>query len=304
MDEMNLWLPSATPMFSDRLLSRRSCRVGSPITDRTVPASAMKKCARQLSFAACNIPPDTTHAGDAGVHSMAVSNAVRTVTVDTLAELHTGGRWTVACGVPVKETFGTPHGPITVTGIVDMVTIDPDGNPDTAVFVVPKTGYGYQMTTVGDLSYRAPETPATGPSDELVFSAAVRAGMAGAGRAVIVHVPLEPLHEWRTNGTVGLELGAEWVLELDDVAELVDSELARIARVVQFAEQAEPVVAKRVIPGAQEIAGFDPKRKGVWTDQTGQQHVEWQCSYCPWQPTCHSVGPGTVDAATIIAGDR
>lgn len=304
MDEMTQWLPSATPMFSDRLLSRGVCRVGAPIVDRTVPASALRKCARQLSFAACGIPPDAATVDDAGVHSMAVNNAVRSVAVDTLTELHTGGRWTVARNLPVTETFGTQFGPITVTGIVDMVTIDPDGNPDTAVFVVPKTGYGYQMTTVGDLSYRAPETPATGPSDELVFSAAVRAGMAGAGRAVIVHVPLEPLHEWRTNGTVGLELGAEWVLELDDVAELVDSELARIARVVQFAEQAEPVVAKRVIPGAQEIAGFDPKRKGVWTDQTGQQHVEWQCSYCPWQPTCARIGTGTVDAATIIAGDR
>ena len=81
MDEMTQWLPSATPMFSDRLLARRSCRVGSPIVDRTVPASQLKKCARQLSFAACNIPPDTAHADDAGVHSMAVSNAVRGVAV-------------------------------------------------------------------------------------------------------------------------------------------------------------------------------------------------------------------------------
>lgn len=291
------WAPEPDARISGALIRALTRPEREPKTRGYFTPSAAGKCARQIGLKALGAAPDPEQEPDpVAIFSMGMGGVVEDLIVAQLiAEL---GADRVATQVEVSGTIDTPRGPVTVFGFADIVISD-DTGAAVEVWDVKSTGaYGFGMKVAG----RTGRTPAPpeGPSDEHVLQTAVYARLLGASRVGIAYVARDALAgytantPWMDDAPPERRVVADFAVDADDpgLVEAVDRELARQAGIAGRVKAG--MVPKRIVPGCEEIVGWNSRGHGLWTDNDGKQRTEWQCAYCEYRERCEEIGPGAV----------
>lgn len=170
-------------------------------------------------------------------------------------------------------------------------------------------GFGYKKA-VG--ARGVPEGPRSGA----LFQAALNGRAHGADEVVVVYLSLECLSDRELTALVGKVGGepashrkfvAEWTWSMSDLDEMVDRELARLAKILKMTDDyvlddngdGEVIGAKlppRSIPLEMPARArvTDPS-KGAWqvvvNDNVMDSGETWMCGYCDYQDQCVKDGP-------------
>lgn len=311
--------PDATPRFGQLLAEAWSAmnderyhQKSRTDVDRYIRLGWGGKCARDIGYRLLDVEP-TNPSDMAGEWRMGLGTMVHELLQEAVMRAFPGAEVEKVVGAEHDEIMGLP-----TSGRTDLfiVTKAAPGELRKRIAVEIKTinGFGFKMA-VG--ARGTPEGPRTGA----LFQAALNGRAHQADEVVVLVLSLECLSDRELESLVKKQGGtadpwrkflAEWTYPMSALDEMVDRELARLAKIVTMTDAAAEarktaphlipaaLLPPRSIPLEMPARGrvVDPgngSKKGRWAVEVDGNVMDagetWFCQYCDYRDRCVQDGP-------------
>ena len=204
----------------------------------------------------------------------------------------------VQCEVPVDLE------PIGVDGSATVDMVIPNG-------VISERPTVVEIKTINGFGFKKSATAFKGPAEGPRWSAVVQGALAAyalKADLIVAYLSLENLSpsialNYGDGSDVG-QFAAEWHFTYEQIAEIAQTEIERINRVLALMDMDVMPARELHEPGIEAGAVvFDPA-KGSWTVRSGETVLAtgrtWMCDYCSHRSACVADGEGGSNAMEVF----
>lgn len=265
------------------------------------------QCARSIGYKLMGTPA-TNPTDLAGYWRMGLGTMVHEHLQETLQKAFPGAEIEKVVDASHDEIMGVP-----TSGRTDVFIVDDEAGKRICIEVKTINGFGFKMA-VG--ARGVPEGPRSGA----LFQAALNGRAHGADEVVVLNLSLECLSD-RELAALASRVGgepdshrkfvAEWSYSMSELDEMVDRELARLAKIVTMTDARVEALENEPDPNADVEAPLPPRSiplempararitdpmKGAWQVVADGNVMDagtvWMCAnYCEFRDQCVKDGP-------------